>query len=275
MGMAVMALIRKLTLSLLLLAAPAFAQTVAPIHGNCSEGKTAVVTQGLQSTNRVMASYPACTVAVYIHGGGLATIYSDSSLTALANPFTATTLGDPGSNGYGDWIFYAATGSPARYDVVMSGGQFGGFPAPYTIPDIQLGTSGGGGGGNCPAGLVNDVQLYGSPGNCNSDTGIFTENPSTHTVSDTIVQATQEVDVINASQAGEVDLSAGTLSASIPAGIVGITAPATSAAGVRYILPGAIGTDGQAIKQISHSGTNVTLGYGTIAGSVSYEDLIP
>src|ERR1019366_5983866 len=178
------------------------------------------------------------------------------------NPFTATTLGDPGSNGYGDWIFYAATGSPARYDVVMSGGQFGGFPAPYTIPDIQLGTSGGGGGGNCPAGLVNDVQLYGSPGNCNSDTGVFTENPSTHTVQDTIVLATQEVDVTGAA-AGEVDLSIGTLGPAVGAGVVAIAAPTASAAGVRYILPGAIGADGQCFYQASHSGTNVMLGYGS------------
>jgi len=35
----------------------------------------------------------SCTVTIYVHGGGLATIYSDNNNTALANPFTSQTNG--------------------------------------------------------------------------------------------------------------------------------------------------------------------------------------
>jgi len=197
-----MALIRKLALALLLLAVPAVAQNIAPVHGDCSQGNTAVLTQGLQSTNRVMASYPACTVTVYDHGTtNLSTIYSDSSFTLLANPFTATALGN--------WIFYAAIGTstPDRYDVVMSGGLNGGFPAPYTIADIYLWAgAGGGGGGLIPCGVPNDIQAFLNSTNLGCDTGIATLDPTTHTISDNILNANQEVDVSDPTTTGLVDL---------------------------------------------------------------------
>ncbi len=198
----IMALIRKLALALLLLAVPAVAQNIAPVHGDCSQGNTAVLTQGLQSTNRVMASYPACTVTVYDHGTtNLSTIYSDSSFTLLANPFTATALGN--------WIFYAfiGTSTPDRYDVVMSGGLNGGFPAPYTIADIYLWAgAGGGGGGLIPCGVPNDIQVFLNSTNLGCDTGIATLDPSTHTLSDNILNANQEVDVSDPTHSGLVDL---------------------------------------------------------------------
>ncbi len=197
-----MALIRKLALALLLLAVPAVAQNIAPVHGDCSQGNTAVLTQGLQSTNRVMASYPACTVTVYDHGTtNLSTIYSDSSFTLLANPFTATALGN--------WIFYAfiGTSTPDRYDVVMSGGLNGGFPAPYTIADIYLWAgAGGGGGGLIPCGVPNDIQVFLNSTNLGCDTGIATLDPSTHTLSDNILNANHEVDVSDPTTTGLIDL---------------------------------------------------------------------
>ena len=73
---------------------------------------------GYQSstTTPVQRSYPgpAAQVYVYLTGTGspgtLATIYQDNLGTALANPFSASTLGY--------WFFYAANG---RYDVSCVG----------------------------------------------------------------------------------------------------------------------------------------------------------
>ena len=140
---------RRITLVIALLGACAVAQTVAPIRGNCALGKTQVSTQGLLSSNYVLGSFPGCRVTVYAHGGmTLSTIYSDSSLTALANPFCATTASNPAASGRGDWLFYAATGTPARYDIVMDQGTpcTSTFPTPFTIADVQLGSASGGGG---------------------------------------------------------------------------------------------------------------------------------
>jgi hypothetical protein len=78
-------------------------------QGWCEQGNQPVVTSGLTSTTLVQQSVPSCTVTVFIHGGGLATIFSDNSGTPLANPFTASTNGR--------WIFYAGTG---RYDVQLT-----------------------------------------------------------------------------------------------------------------------------------------------------------
>src|SRR3974390_2820865 len=110
-------------LAFLLISNVGIAQTItaAAIHGTCSIGNTKANTQGLASSNTLVASYPQCTVTVYQHGGGLTAIYSDSSLTPLSNPFTAT------SNG--SFIFYANTAN--TYDIVLTGGLSGGFPSPY------------------------------------------------------------------------------------------------------------------------------------------------
>ena len=125
---------------LLLSLAPA-ARANENAQGWCEVGAQPVVTSGLNSTNTVQQSFPQCTVTVFVHGGGLATIYSDNNgtPTPLANPFTATTDGQ--------WLFYAGDG---RYDVQLSGT---GFPFPVTYSDILLcdpanhGACGGGGGG--------------------------------------------------------------------------------------------------------------------------------
>ena len=127
-----------LLLGLLLFAPLAAHAQVQTVYGWCEDGNQKVTTSGLMSTSLVQASYPQCGVQVFIHGGGLATIYSDFALTPLANPFTAATNGQ--------WEFYVA---PGRYDVVLSGGIFPNqFPTPVTLADIFV-SSGGGGGGNC------------------------------------------------------------------------------------------------------------------------------
>jgi hypothetical protein len=116
---------RYLLLVLVALACPALASALPNYQGWCESGAQPVLTAGLNSTTQVQVSYPACTVSIYVHGGGLANpIYSDNVGTILANPFTAQT------NGH--WQFYAANG---RYDITLSGA---GFPLPVTYSDIPL-----------------------------------------------------------------------------------------------------------------------------------------
>ncbi len=104
------------------------AQTRVPVQGYCEDGGKKVVTQGLQSTTAVQASYPNCLVTVYIHDtSNLATIYPDEGPTPLPNPFTATASGE--------WIFYAV-GSSA-YDVVMSGGSPIALPSPVSLVGLN------------------------------------------------------------------------------------------------------------------------------------------
>jgi hypothetical protein len=66
-----------------------------PFHDACTIGGTKVATQGMNSTTKVLASYPQCLVTVYTHGvtTPLPTIYSDVNGTALGNPFEANTDG--------------------------------------------------------------------------------------------------------------------------------------------------------------------------------------
>lgn len=119
-------MMKKWVLILLLSAAfPAFGQSYSRYNGYCSQGGTQAQTSGMKSSNYQQSNFPQCTVNVYLHGTTTrATIYSDSSGTPLANPFTA------GSNGF--YGFYAGS---ASYDVVMSSPGM----ATTTIPDIQLG----------------------------------------------------------------------------------------------------------------------------------------
>lgn len=107
----------------LMLAVMAPACAYERIQGWCSVGAIVVVTSGFNSTNKVQASYPVCTVTVTIVGtGGDATLYSDNTGDSLGNPFTA--------DSQGHWFFYVANG---RYNVTISGG---GIASPYTFGDI-------------------------------------------------------------------------------------------------------------------------------------------
>jgi hypothetical protein len=91
-------------------------------------GKVVVINSGLSSTTKVLASYPHCTIRVNITGGTTkAAIYSDSSSTPLANPFTAD------ANGFG--FFFVADGT---YDIILSGGDAPSLPSPYTYGAVNV-----------------------------------------------------------------------------------------------------------------------------------------
>lgn len=126
---------KRLWLFLLLFLAPHLFAQVNAANGFCMDGGVKVTTQGILSVTTVQASYQRCSVKVYLTGTTtLATIFSDASSHALANPFTAKVDGS--------WLFFAAQGQ--GYDVVMSGGTPIPFPAPFTLTDIFVGGGGGG-----------------------------------------------------------------------------------------------------------------------------------
>lgn len=126
-----------------------FSQTDA-LQGHCTLGGTKALVSGLGSSNYNQGVIPGCSVSVYLTGTTtLATIYSNSTGTPLANPFTAVQLPSPNA---GYWIFWAADGQ--GYDVKLSGGN--GNPActtapncytvPLTYTDLKVGGGGGGSG---------------------------------------------------------------------------------------------------------------------------------
>jgi hypothetical protein len=98
------------------------------LTGYCTQGATAALVSGLKSTNQLQGVIPKCTVTVFQTGTSTkATIYSNSTRTPLANPFTANATS-------GQWLFYAAT---ACYDVVLSGGTPpNSFQSPVTLTGI-------------------------------------------------------------------------------------------------------------------------------------------
>lgn len=112
---------------LLLLPSKLDAQTPSKLQGWCQTGNATVTVPGGSgpSSNRYQRSYPSCTVTVYDAGTvNLATIYSDSSSTAQANPFT--------SSSSGIWSFFAMDGN---YDVRFSGA---GISSPFTMGAFPL-----------------------------------------------------------------------------------------------------------------------------------------
>ena len=132
------------------------------IQGWCEKGGMPVVTSGLSSSTLVQASYPNCTINVYITGSGgvAATLYSDASGTPLSNPFQA--------DQDGRYYFYAADGT---YDIQLSGV---GLP-PYTLSGISNTPGGGGGGtGISSVGLTvpGGFSVYNSPLTANGMLGI-------------------------------------------------------------------------------------------------------
>ena len=126
------------------------------IQGHSFLGGVPATVQGAKSSNYLDGIVPSAIITVYLTGTQTkATIYSNSSGGALANPFTSNTLGSVNPGGY---VFWAATN--AGYDVVASGGI---CPNCYSTPVTLLvsafaGGSGGGGGiGYPPAGIPNST----------------------------------------------------------------------------------------------------------------------
>lgn len=142
--------------ALLWAAVPARAQNQA-IRGWCEAGATPALTSGLTSSTLLQASYPSCTVTVFIHGGGgLASGLTQDAAGSqpLSNPFTAQTNGQ--------WQFYMPGGN--HVDIQLSGGTpFPGFPTPVTYSDVIVGV---------PAQLVTSV--FGRTGNILAATGDYT-----------------------------------------------------------------------------------------------------
>lgn len=105
----------------------------APLTLACEDGNKTITLSGLTAAQKVMGSFPSCTINVYLPGTTtLATIYADNVGTPKANPFTALSTG---------WFtFYADDGC---YDVRRSGT----IPTPFTQPFCIFDSTGGGGGG--------------------------------------------------------------------------------------------------------------------------------
>lgn len=144
--------------------------------------------------------------------GSQTTTYTDwtlsvacTNLTSVPNPPgppMGPTRGagctNPGlTDSHGNATIFAANGF---YWAQIAGYQV----VPQTFP-FNIG-SGGGGGGLIPCGVINDVQLYGTPGILGCDTGILIGNPSTHTLYDNIIQGNQVVQVGDTTNSGKIDL---------------------------------------------------------------------
>jgi hypothetical protein len=114
---------------LFILLIPSFAHANQRETVYCNRGGQSLIVSGLTGAPLVDASFPGCTVTVYLTGTlTLATITSDAAgLIPQANPFTADSFGV----GY----FYAANGT--RVDIQLSGA---GIPS-YTIGDVLLNDS--------------------------------------------------------------------------------------------------------------------------------------
>lgn len=183
----------------------------------------------------------------------LATIYKDAALTQVqSNPFQ--------TDKEGNYTFFVPAGT---YHIQQSGPQV----ATTDIPYIQFGV-GGGGGGNCPGGTLFDVQINNPLGTCGADPGIFQEFPSTHTMTDTILQAFQQVNVSDATHSGQVcqGHSNGTI---VDSAYCTQPSPTFSTTAGGYVLfppdnaPAAVG---DVVTVTSITPTNVQTQYGTLPG---------
>lgn len=123
---------RKFFLVAFLLLCSVSAYGRSRLQGYVERGGQTVTVGGFVSSTKVQKSYPLSTVTVYLTGTTtLATIYSTSSGTTKANPFTADSVGF--------FFFYA----DVTVDVKFSGT---GIVTPWTITAFS---GGGGSGGGC------------------------------------------------------------------------------------------------------------------------------
>lgn len=118
---------RLLLAASILMLCPFISEARGKAMGWCEDGNVSVTISGTVGslTQKFQQSYPSCTVTAYKTGTqDLATIYSDDTGTAKANPFTAAASGQ--------WFFYADDG---RYDVRFSAG---GISTPFTLGDFSV-----------------------------------------------------------------------------------------------------------------------------------------
>jgi hypothetical protein len=153
-------------------------------------------------------------------------------------------------------------------------------------------TSGGGGGGANPCGVLYDLQSNNGSGGFGCDTGLWLENPNTHTATlgSNAVAGTFQVlgptgATVNVADANnQAQINAGQLAfkqTSTPPTFLGsgwtsFLSP-TGAPNLGMVLPGTPGTVGQALGITAVTSNIATLGFITPAssGQVSYEDLYP
>jgi hypothetical protein len=97
--------------------------------GWCEQGGQAIVVSGLAGAPLAQASYPQCTITIFLTGTTTpATIYSDKGITPLGGgTFKAS------ANGY--WFFYAATGT--EVDIQESGSGL----STFTWGDVTVGNA--------------------------------------------------------------------------------------------------------------------------------------
>lgn len=120
----------------LLVCPPRLIAQNSALSGFCEVGGQTATVQGLSVAPQVQASYPGCTITVYLSGTINPASLFNSVGASISNPFTASTT-------TGFWTFYVATGTTV--DVTISGA---GLSSPFTFPALTAGSTGGGGGGN-------------------------------------------------------------------------------------------------------------------------------
>lgn len=139
----------KAILFVILFEAPLMGQTRLKYQSWCWQGGEQVQTQGLNSTTRVMRSFPSCTITVFLHGTrNLAMLYSDDQNTRLANPFMNQ------SQMTGQYFFYADKNG--RYDIQIAATGL----ATFTLFDVTI----NGPGPTGPAGPAGPRGPTGPPG---------------------------------------------------------------------------------------------------------------
>lgn len=152
-----------LLLALWWLSPTTLAQSVVKYQGLATKGNVQASTQGMSSTNKLLGSYPGCTVTVYLTGTTtVASIYTTSTLTPKANPFTAD------SEGYFEFYLY-----PGTYDIRFSGT---GITTPFTRSGVVITLASS----NVPTGVYN-VVAYGARADATSATGSISSSSTTLT----------------------------------------------------------------------------------------------
>jgi len=129
-------------------------------NGSSEQGGNRVTVNGIQTNQYVQQSYPGTTVEVFLHGTTThpPAIWQDGAATVpLANPFTSTA--------HGVAFFCAPDG---HYDVKYSGTT---ITVPFTVSDIHLCFSCGGGGGSVGPGTINQVAKFTSANNVGDSSG--------------------------------------------------------------------------------------------------------
>jgi len=169
-----------------------FSAVLAHGQGACFPAGISLTTTGtlLNSPTRVI-SYSQIRVCSEPASGTpctpLQTIYTTPALTTqLANPFQADAYGN----------FHFCVVSPSTVHIQISGPQVTTQDIPYVTLGVGSGTT------TNPCGVLYDVQINDPLGTFGCDTGIFQEFPTTHTVTDYIVDAKQKVDVSDTTHSG-------------------------------------------------------------------------